>query len=173
MNPVSTCFSLMPWHSVPEVYKGLMKPGSNPKLFLWKQALAAGKAVNQPLLCCVWDMFGCFQHLAARLPNQLVSQALALMSESNPEFLAHLTDNCSFAWQKQAGISLSNFILFAFFFSVFSPAELEFINFCYVTRSVQFSLKKPEPSSKKTNQTNKPTKKTQKEPSQQQQKPPL
>lgn len=79
-----------------------MKPESNPKLFLWKQDLAAGKAVNQPLLCCVWDMFGCFQHLAASLPNQLVSQGLPLMTESDPEFLAHLTDNCSFAWRKQA-----------------------------------------------------------------------
>lgn len=117
MNQVSTCFSLMPQHSVPEVYKRLMKPGSNPKLFLWKQALAAGRAVNQPLLCCVWDMFGCFQHLAARLPNQLVSQGSALMTESDPEFLAHLTDNCSFAWEKQSRISI--LIFFPFFFLSF------------------------------------------------------
>lgn len=92
MNQVLTRFSLMPWHSVPEAYKGLMKPGSNPKLFLWKQALAAGKAVNQSPSCCVSDMFGCFQHLAARLPKQLVPQYLVLLTE----FLAHLLDNASF-----------------------------------------------------------------------------
>lgn len=153
MNQVSTCFPLMPWHSVPEVYKGLMKPGSNPKLFLWKQALAAGKAVNQPLLCCVWDLFGCFQHLAARLPNQLVSQGLALMTQSDPEFLAHLTGNCSFAWEKQARVSLFIFFFFPFSF-LFSPTELVSIVFCYVvTHSAPFSLKKKNPQVKK--QTNK------------------
>lgn len=150
MNQVSTCFPLMLWHSVPEVYKGLMKPGSNPKLFLWKQVLAAGKAVNQPLLCCVWDLFGCFQHLAARLPNQLVSQGLALMTQSDPEFLAHLTGNCSFAWEKQAGVSIFNFF-FAFFFSFFTcRTSLYCLLLCCYTFCAIF-FKKKEPTSEKAN----------------------
>lgn len=148
MDQVSTCFSLIPWHSVPEVYKGLMKTGSNPKLFLWKQALAAGKAVNQPLLFCVWDMFGCFQCLAARLPNQLVSHGLVLMTESYPEFPAHLTGNCSFAWEKQAdrrGVFLGGWWGWGVFFFAFSFCffTCRTINFCYVvTYSVPFYLKK-------------------------------
>lgn len=135
-NQVSTCFSLMPWHSVPEVYKRLMKPGSNPKLFLWKQALAAGKAVNQSPSCCVWDMFGCFQHLAARLPNQLVSQDLVLLTE----FLAHPIDSASFDWEKQAG-------MFGFFFSCRNSVYWLFL--CRYTLHTYFFSKRPNPQVRK------------------------
>lgn len=63
-------------------------------------------------------MCGCFQHLAARLPNQLECQGLVLLAE----FLAHLMDNASFDWEKQAGM--------IFFFSLFLTAEIVSIDFC-------------------------------------------
>lgn len=64
-------------------------------------------------------MFGCFQNLAARLPNQLVSQDLVLLTE----FLARLLDNASFDWEKQAGM---------IFFFLFLTAEIVSFDLCYV-----------------------------------------
>lgn len=138
MNQIFTCFSLMPWHSVLEAYKGLMKPGSNPKLFLWKQALAVGKAVNQSPSCCVWDMFGYFQHLAARLPNQPVSQDLVLLTE----FFAHWMHNAGFDCEKQAGM---------IFLLLYLIAETACVDFCYVVAHYIpfFFSKRPNPQVRK------------------------